>query len=320
MKHFIKKKIKHIKDSIFFSRFRTTLLLLIVLLFLFNFNTDSFVARGQLVSVQGEGIVGYLVKWINPPSCESGFYWDGTTCATVVNGDCGATPTHYTCATGNSTNPAENSNSYTWSCVALILVPFNLSATPASNVQINLDWINTDYGAQTRIYRGGSLVATVAAGVTTYNDTGLSAGVSYSYTVRHYANSFESTDSNTATVSTLPAPVISAFDVQPRTTTGSVTATFTATDAGGSHLQKATLMRATARTTCTVSDDSGCNDWAIVSTLTAPSAVDTWNSGSTPPSSILYTPPVGSYIFGLQVYNNFNYIGYEPVRIRVDKS
>jgi chitodextrinase len=68
-------------------------------------------------------------------------------------------------------------------------VPAGLAATPASSTQINLSWnasTDPDNAQNTltyRVYRGGSLIATTAAGVTTYSNTGLSPNTLYSYTV-----------------------------------------------------------------------------------------------------------------------------------------
>ena len=64
------------------------------------------------------------------------------------------------------------------------------------------------------------------------------------------------------------APVVTAFDVQPRSGAAKATATFTTTDSGGSHLDRAELMRATKNTNCTVSIDSGCS-WSTVATTQA---------------------------------------------------
>jgi hypothetical protein len=63
--------------------------------------------------------------------------------------------------------------------------PTGLGASAASASRINLSWsASTDNIAVTgyRIYRGGTLLATVGA-VITYQDTGLTASRSYSYTV-----------------------------------------------------------------------------------------------------------------------------------------
>lgn len=80
--------------------------------------------------------------------------------------------------------------------------PTALSATAVSGSQINVSWTNTDATAQTRVYRGGALTTTTNSGVTSFNNTGLSGGTNYSYTVRHFKNSTESSDSNTANATT----------------------------------------------------------------------------------------------------------------------
>lgn len=68
MIHF-KKKLNQLKDSILSSRLRTTLLLLVII-FLFNLNYEIFVVKGQQVQVRGEGIVGFLARWIVNPVVE----------------------------------------------------------------------------------------------------------------------------------------------------------------------------------------------------------------------------------------------------------
>lgn len=116
------------------------------------------------------------------------------------------------------------------------------------------------------------------------------------------------------------APVISSFDVQPRTASGPVTATFTATDAGGKHLQKADLMRTPYdAATCTVSNNAGCT-WTVASTANSPVGSDTWNSGSTPPATMSDSPFIGSYVYGIQVYDSAGNIGLEPAKIKVDQT
>jgi len=63
-------------------------------------------------------------------------------------------------------------------------VPAGLSATPVSSAQINLSWTaSTDNVGVTgyKVYRGGVLVGNPTT--TSYNDTGLTASTSYSYTV-----------------------------------------------------------------------------------------------------------------------------------------
>ena len=65
--------------------------------------------------------------------------------------------------------------------------PTGLTASPASSTSIDLSWgaASDDVGVSSYIvYRGVTQVATVAAPVTTYTDTGLAPSTSYSYVVR----------------------------------------------------------------------------------------------------------------------------------------
>lgn len=64
--NYLKKKFKHLKDSILSSRLRTALLLLVIIFF-FNINYEIFMVKGQQTQVTGEGIVGFLTRWITPP-------------------------------------------------------------------------------------------------------------------------------------------------------------------------------------------------------------------------------------------------------------
>jgi chitodextrinase len=89
--------------------------------------------------------------------------------------------------------------------------PTSLTATAVSSSQINLSWnasTDPDDASSTltyQIFRGPTLVATTAAGVTTYSDSGLTASTAYSYTV--IANDRAgntSTQSSPATATTQP--------------------------------------------------------------------------------------------------------------------
>ncbi|MEV4369524.1 glycosyl hydrolase family 18 protein [Nonomuraea sp. NPDC049637] len=83
-------------------------------------------------------------------------------------------------------------------------VPGNLRSTGVSNNSVALAWnASTDNVAVTgyEVYRGGTLVTTVTG--TTYNDTGLTANTSYTYTVRaRDAAGNRSADSNQITATT----------------------------------------------------------------------------------------------------------------------
>jgi hypothetical protein len=83
--------------------------------------------------------------------------------------------------------------------------PNGLSAIGTSPSTVNIVWTNTDQAAQTRLYRNGSLLTTVAAGGATgsYNDTGLPSATSYTYYAVHLKNGLESPASNSSTATTL---------------------------------------------------------------------------------------------------------------------
>lgn len=76
----------------------------------------------------------------------------------------------------------------------------NFTATAATNTQINLAW--TYSGSALTNYtlrRGGTVIASPAAGATSYNDSGLTPGTHYTYTIT--GNYQTGGNSNTATAS-----------------------------------------------------------------------------------------------------------------------
>src|SRR5213596_3288618 len=97
--------------------------------------------------------------------------------------------------------------------------PTALSASAVSSSQINLSWTaSTDNVGVTgyRVYRAGTLLATLGA-VTTYQNTGLAASTTYSYTVQAIdAAGNASAQSGSASATTLAA----ADTVAPTTPTG----------------------------------------------------------------------------------------------------
>lgn len=61
----IKKSYKHIKKSLSSPLLTTTLLLLAIIVFLFNLNFEAFWIKAQVgENVVGEGVPGYLSKWV----------------------------------------------------------------------------------------------------------------------------------------------------------------------------------------------------------------------------------------------------------------
>ena len=87
-------------------------------------------------------------------------------------------------------------------------IPTGLTAAAISTTQINLSWLaSTDNVGVTgyKVYRNGSQVATATA--TTYQDTGLTAATTYTYTVSaNDAAGNESARSTSATATTQTAP------------------------------------------------------------------------------------------------------------------
>ncbi|KKM25824.1 hypothetical protein LCGC14_1591050, partial [marine sediment metagenome] len=67
-----------------------------------------------------------------------------------------------------------------------------------------LNWTNTHPTLQTKVYRDGGLIDTVAAGVTTYDDTAAVGETDEIYKLRHVGESNESPDSNELTQWTGP--------------------------------------------------------------------------------------------------------------------
>lgn len=96
--------------------------------------------------------------------------------------------------------------------------PTGLTATPVSSSQINLTWVDSDTTEQgfkiERCIGAGCSdfvqIATVAANVTSYSNTGLTGSTSYSYRVRAYNASGDSNYSNTASAVTQAAPALPA--------------------------------------------------------------------------------------------------------------
>ncbi|GEM_PF-3156784 len=106
-------------------------------------------------------------------------------------------------------------------------------------------------------------------------------------------------------------PVITAFDVQPRTTTGSVTVTFSATDAGGSYINRAELKTSSYdATTCNGPTRTGCV-WSTPKTLNAPAGTNSWTS------SMTHTPAAGTYLYGIKIIDNAGNNVHEPALIKV---
>jgi subtilisin family serine protease len=93
----------------------------------------------------------------------------------------------------------------------LLYAPSNLAATTISNSQIHLKWtdnssIEEGFIIERKTGSSGTYnqIASARANVTTYSNTGLTAGVTYSYRVRAYNSTGDSDYSNEAVSTTLP--------------------------------------------------------------------------------------------------------------------
>ncbi len=88
--------------------------------------------------------------------------------------------------------------------------PPNLTASVVSGTQINLSWgASADAPGNIdgyRIYRNGTALTTIGSSTTSYQDTGIVCGSTYSYTVRAYKGSLESNASNTVSATPTACP------------------------------------------------------------------------------------------------------------------
>jgi hypothetical protein len=128
---------------------------------------------------------------------------------------------HGTSANATPTNYGQDVGSYTLSGTIIPTgvsgpaAPSSLTASAASTSQINLSWTdnsnNEDGFKVERLNSDGtwSQVATVGANLTTWSDTGLTAGTTYTYRVRAYnASGGDSAYSNTASATTNTAATV----------------------------------------------------------------------------------------------------------------
>ncbi|GKT07291.1 C1 family peptidase [Desulforhabdus sp. TSK] len=174
------------------------------------------------------------LSWVDNSSNESGFKIErctGSGCtsfsqiATVGAGvktynnsglAGGASYTYRVCAYNSSGN-SKYSDAATAATPAVPTgpaAPSGLSATAFSSTQINLSWTDNssnESGFKIERCKGSgctsfSQIATLGAGVRTYNNSGLAGGASYTYRVRAYNSSGNSNYSNTATAET-PAAI-----------------------------------------------------------------------------------------------------------------
>ncbi|MFP3953876.1 MAG: fibronectin type III domain-containing protein, partial [Candidatus Acetothermia bacterium] len=90
--------------------------------------------------------------------------------------------------------------------VSIPEVPGNVKAKALSPSRITITWRDDSENEDGfRIYRDGSRIATVGSNVTSYTDTGLEAGRSYSYAVTAFNDSGESGIARTVSMKAMEA-------------------------------------------------------------------------------------------------------------------
>lgn len=164
-------------------------------------NTSNTTTGATLIKTLGAGVQAYTDNAANsgaypPAEGATYFYW-------VSSFNAG----------GESAKSPAASNAFGGETTIWLVptAPSSLSATAVSSSQINLSWTdNSNNETGFEIYRSTdgitfSSIATVGAGVTTYNSTGLSASTQYYYKVLAYNPGESSTFSNTANATTQAA-------------------------------------------------------------------------------------------------------------------
>jgi len=113
---------------------------------------------------------------------------------------------------GSTNSTALSTDTFNSLSLALINAPSGLSATTISGTQINLAWTDNssnetgfkiERATNSTFTQNDTLVTTTAANATSYSDTGLSGTTLYYYRVRATNASGDSTNSNTASATTL---------------------------------------------------------------------------------------------------------------------
>ena len=106
------------------------------------------------------------------------------------------------------TSPASNSVSITTPAPPPPPNPSGLTAKAVSTSEIDLSWTGNTLAVGYMIFRNTGQINTTGPGITTYKDTGLAAGTTYSYYVEaYYQNPYSvSGPSNTVSATTLSPP------------------------------------------------------------------------------------------------------------------
>jgi len=164
----------------------------------------------------------------------------GTTTTTTYNDTTAAIGTQYSytvvATRGNVSSPTSAASTAS----ALPAAPTNFAAV-ASSGQVGLSWNAVAGATSYQVWRNGAQLATVAAGTTSYNDSAVTNGTSYTYTVRTVVGSAVSLDSSSQTVTPqnaaapLTAPTGLAATQTTNLNTGGFELTWTAVSGAASY-------------------------------------------------------------------------------------
>ncbi len=108
--------------------------------------------------------------------------------------------------------------------------PSGLTPTVISQSQIDLNWLDNANNETSQIMErcqgngctSFSPIATIAAGATSYTDTGLASSTQYSYRIKAHGSTGDSNYSNTVSATTLP-PVVTPIPAAPSSLTATAT-------------------------------------------------------------------------------------------------
>jgi thermitase len=175
--------------------------------------------------------------------------------------------------------------------------PNSISVTSNSTSALTINWGDSAGVDGYKIYRNGPLIRTEGGGVHNYQDTGLSCGTTYSYTVRAYKGTLES-DAATANGTTSACPVgpDTPTLISPAPSGTSIpnpqSVTFDWSDSGSSYTFELTGgPAATTQTGLTSSQTTfgslwaGVYQWRVTAFRNGNSAASGWWTLNVPPSA-----------------------------------
>jgi YD repeat-containing protein len=207
------------------------------------------IAAPSIQSVSPTSATGMTVSWSKPTGGNGTYTYNiyragvlltqhPTTTTATDSGLTAHTSYSYTVSAtdsdGNTSQPSTALSNYTYANPTIS----SLTASTVSATAITINWAASDTNGPglsgftlLRSDKGSTPIASPGATATSYNDTGLTSGTSYTYTLNAIDTSGDKTTS-TATGGTYPLPSITSFTAVAASST-SMTLTWTASDSGG---------------------------------------------------------------------------------------